>query len=93
MSEELQLTQELIQDIQSTIVKHDANATDDMISVQYMAASIGFLIGQLSMSPAQENEILDQLTAIEKHIITQVRPQPMAPPQQEAFGIWRPGDS
>ena len=93
MSEELKLTQELIQDLQETLLKHDANASDDMVAVQYMAASIGFLIGQLNMSPAQENEILDQLTAIEKHIISQVRPQPMTPPQQDAFGIWRPGDS
>ena len=93
MSEELKLTQELIQDIQAAIGKHDANASDDMISVQYMAASIGFLVGHMNMSPAQENEVLDQLTAIEKHIIGQIRPQPMAPPQQEAFGIWRPGDS
>ena len=93
MSEELKLSQELIEDIKATIVKHDANASDDILTVQYMAASIGFLVGQQNFSPPQEDEVLEQLTAIEKHIISQLRPQPMAPPQQEAFGIWRPGDS
>lgn len=93
MSEELKLTQDLIQDIKDSISKHDPSAADSMVSVQYMAASIGFLIGELNMTEEQENEILQQLTAIEKHIISQVRPQPMAPPQQDAFGIWRPGDS
>lgn len=90
--QELQLSQQLIEDIQAAITKHDANANDDMVAVQYMAASIGFLVGHQNMQPAQQEGVMEQLNAIIGHIIQQVRPQPVQPPQQEAFGIWRPGE-
>jgi len=90
--QQLQLSQQLIEDIQAAITKHDANANDDMVAVQYMAASIGFLLGHQDMQPAQYKGVMEQLNAIIEHIIQQVRPQPAQPPQQEAFGIWRPGE-
>lgn len=90
--QELQLSQQLIEDIQAAITKQDTNASDALVSVQYLAATIGFLLGRENLQPAQQQEIIGQLNAIMEHIIRQVRPQPVQPPQQEAFGIWRPSD-
>lgn len=90
--QQLQLSQQLVEDIQTAITKHDTNANDDIVVVQYLAACIGFLVGHQNMQPAQQKGVMEQLNAITEHIIQQVGAQPVQPPQQEAFGIWRPGE-
>jgi len=92
---ELQLSAKLVQDIQDVISKHDERATDPGVSSQYLAATIGFLLGQQAIPEQQKTEIIDNLSAFIKHVADDVAKQsqqqaPPPPPPQEAFGIWKP---
>lgn len=94
---ELQLSAQLVADLQQVIQTHDASATDPGVSAQYLCAVVGFLLGQQDMPAAQKADVLDQLGAFMKHVADDVDQQrqqqpapPAAPPAQEAFGIWKP---
>lgn len=93
---ELQLSATLVQQIQDVITKHDESASDPGVTSQYLAAIIGFLLGQQSISEQQKTDIIDNLSAFMKHVADDVAKQsqqqapPPPPPPQEAFGIWKP---
>jgi len=92
---ELQLSAKLVQEIQDVITKHDESATDPGVTSQYLAAIIGFLLGQQAIPEQQKTDIIDNLSAFIKHVADDVAKQsqqqaPPPPPPQEAFGIWKP---
>ena len=92
---ELQLSATLVQQIQDVITKHDESASDPGVTSQYLAAIIGFLLGQQAIPEQQKTEIIDNLGAFMKHVADDVAKQsqqqaPPPPPPQEAFGIWKP---
>lgn len=94
---ELQLSAKLVSDLQAVITEHDASATDPGVASQYLAAVVGFMLGQQEMPAKQKSEIIENLGAFIKHVADDVEnqsrqatPQPSAPPPQEAFGIWKP---
>jgi len=94
---ELQLSAQLVSDLQDVISKHDENATDPGVTSQYLAAVIGFLLGQQEMPDEQKSEIIENLGAFMQHVADDVGKQskaakaaPPPPPPQEAFGIWKP---
>lgn len=93
---ELQLSAKLVREIQDVLTQHDESASDPGVISQYLAAVIGFLLGQQEMPEQQKNEIIDNLGAFIKHVADDVAKQsksqqaPPPPPPQEAFGIWKP---
>lgn len=97
---QLQLSTRLISDVCDVLEQNDNQATDPGIASQYLAAIVGFLLGQQDMPTEQKQEILDELSAFAMHVTRDVEQQreqaaaqPAAPPSQEAFGIWKPGMS
>ncbi|TVQ73865.1 MAG: hypothetical protein EA372_04325 [Chromatiaceae bacterium] len=96
MSESLQLSGELVQKLQDILVEHDERCHDPLVTVQYMSAISGYLLGCQPIPAAKRQEFLEQLAAFMRHVHDDVeRQQQAAPaqqPPQEAFGIWRPGD-
>ncbi|ANB02300.1 hypothetical protein [Ectothiorhodospira sp. BSL-9] len=99
MSESLQLSGELVQKLQDILVEHDERCHDPLVTVQYMSAISGYLLGCQPIPAAKRQEFLEQLAAFMRHVHDDVerqqREQQAAPaqqPPQEAFGIWRPGD-
>ncbi len=93
---ELQLSAKLVQDIQAVLTQHDQSASDPGVTSQYLAATIGFLLGQQEIPAQQKSEIIDNLGAFIQHVADDVAKQsaqakpPPPPPPQEAFGIWKP---
>ncbi len=89
---EIQLSKQLVDEVKTAIAGHDAQAAEDIIALQYLAAISGFILGNTPYQPAQKQELLEQLNAFSKHVLDDMERQ-RPPPQQEAFGIWKPGDS
>jgi xanthosine utilization system XapX-like protein len=93
---ELQLSAILVGEIQSVLKAHDPASEDPGVTSQYLCAVVGFLLGQQDMPSDQKTDVLEQLSAFMKHVAEDVdgqrqsAAQPAAPPQQEAFGIWKP---
>lgn len=94
---ELQLSAQLVGELQQVVQTHDASASDPGVAAQYLCAVVGFLLGQQDMPRPQKDEVLEQLGAFMKHVADDVdrqkHQQPPPPPahvQQEAFGIWKP---
>lgn len=93
---ELQLSAKLVGDIQNMLQEHDPAAADPGVTSQYLCAVVGFLLGQQEMPQAEKEEVMNQLGAFMKHVAEDVGSQkqqaaaPPSPPQQEAFGIWKP---
>ncbi len=93
---ELQLSAKLVGDIQNLLQSHDPAAADPGVTSQYLCAVVGYLLGQQDMPANEKGDVLDQLAAFMKHVADDVDSQkqqaaaPPSPPQQEAFGIWKP---
>lgn len=90
---ELQLSEQLIETVQDALSRHDERANDPGITLQYLAAITGFMLANQNLPHNEKHEFLDQLYAFSQHVLDdigqeQVTNQP--PPQQEAFGIWKP---
>ena len=93
---QLQLSAQLVTEIQQLLQQHDEAASDPGVASQYLCALVGFLLGQQDMPAADKDEIRDELHAFTRHVLKDVEGQRQAartPPQQQAFGIWKPGMS
>ena len=91
---QLQLSVALIRQLQQQLQEHDNNAEDPGVAAQYMAAFIGFLLGEQDMPESQKEDILEQLFAFAQHVANDVSQQKRpAPPKQQVFGVWKPGMS
>lgn len=96
---QLKLSTQLVDQLQQTLIQHDEAASDPGVSSQYLAAVVGFLLGQQDMPKDRKNDILQELSAFMQHVADDVDQQrqqaapPPPPPQQEAFGIWKPPGS
>lgn len=90
---QMNLSSELINELHAVIVKHDAEAKDYNVAVQYLAAVMGLILGHQNMPNEQRLSFLDDLCGFSRHVLNDVvgqqEPEP-EPPQQEAFGIWKP---
>jgi hypothetical protein len=90
---QLELSDELIKELQNVVVKYDERASDMGIAVQYYAAVIGYVLGQQNFPVEEKKEFLNQLFGFSMHVLEDVVKPQQAPPQsQEAFGVWKPGD-
>ena len=96
MSDEFQLSHKMVEEVKSVLANHDGRATDDIFATQYLAALVGFIMGNQQMSAAKRREILEDLNSFSAHVMQEIEKQQVqqaVPSPQEAFGIWRPGDS
>ncbi|MDE0250667.1 MAG: hypothetical protein OXK72_06630 [Gammaproteobacteria bacterium] len=92
--DQLKLSKELIENIQRILVDADERAVNPLMAGQYLAAILGFIVGNHNLPSGEKNEIMNELVAFTKYVYEDVirqRENTMRP-QGEAFGIWKPGD-
>ncbi|MDH5518578.1 MAG: hypothetical protein OEY36_12295 [Gammaproteobacteria bacterium] len=84
----IQLSDALIDDLKKAIQLHDNTAADDMVAVQYMAASVGYFISTLADQRFDKKEVLAQLADFSFQVYEQMEQDKK--PKEEAFGVWKP---
>lgn len=100
--QELQLSVEMVRDIQERLKQADPRASDPGIAAQYLAAISGFLLGNISADTEKKKDFLRQLQEFAASVVDDVEAQnelqqaqpgsqPVAGPD-EVSGVWRPGD-
>lgn len=94
MSDELVLSDELIADVRAAMAKHDSRASEGIVGVQYAAAVMGFMLGEMQVPEDKKQELFDYLGSFAVDVMRQVeeRNEPAPEPTEEAFGVWKPGD-
>ena len=95
MSDALQLSGELVKQLQDVLAQNDARCRDPLVATQYLAAVMGYVLGSQPIPEDQKREYLDQLTGFVQHVFNDVVAQQQQPaqPPQETSGIWKPGDA
>lgn len=73
--QELQLSIDMVRDIQSRLKENDERAADSGVAAQYLAAVIGFLLGQIKADTDDKKEFLRQLTDFAAGVIDDVEAQ------------------
>lgn len=91
MSGGIQLSSEMISGIKSVITQHDPAADNDLYFMQYMAAITGYVLAQQDQPGLDKKGLLNDLSQFMGQVVDQVE-QDMKP-AEDAFGIWKPGDS
>ena len=91
MSGGIQLSSEMISDIKSVITKHDSAADNDLYLMQYLTAVTGYVLAHHDQSGLDKKSLLADLAHFMGQVCDQVE-QDMKP-AEDAFGIWKPGDS
>ncbi|MDH5425475.1 MAG: hypothetical protein OEY29_10795 [Gammaproteobacteria bacterium] len=85
----IQLSDALIEDVKKAIKQHDYTAGDDMVAVQYMAASIGYFMSALPDGQFDKKQVLSQLAEFSLQVFDQMEADKK--PKEEAYGVWKPG--
>jgi len=93
MSGGIQLSGELISAVKQVLVQHDAAAENDLMTMQYLSAIIGYVLAHQTNPGLDKRGFLDDMTTFMGQVLDQVEAD-MKPqqPSQEAFGIWKPGE-
>ena len=92
----LQLSGDLVQQLQDVLAQNDPRCRDPLVATQYMGAIMAYVLASQPISEDQKREYLDQLNGFVQHVFNDVVGQqqpPAAPPPQETSGVWRPGDA
>lgn len=100
MSDELQLSKNLIDDVMNVVINVDSRAKDPFVGSQYLSAIIGYIVGSSQLAEQEKQEIAEELSSFMMHVMKDVaqpaqqaaqpmQQAPVAPPGQ-AFGIWKP---
>jgi hypothetical protein len=93
MSDGIQLSGELITEVKEVLVKHDAQAENDLMTMQYLSAIIGYVLAHQTNPGMDKRGFLNDLATFMGQVVNQVeadlKPQQ---PSQQAFGIWTPGE-
>ena len=93
MSAGIQLSSELIEGVKQVLVKHDAAADNDLMTMQYLSAIIGYVLAHQTSPGLDKRGFLGDLTTFIGQVLDQVEADIRPPqPPQDAFGIWRPGE-
>ena len=90
---ELSLSTEIVNSVIEVLQKHDATASDQIVSSQYLAAIIGFIVAKENFTDEQRNEVINELSSFIRYVSDDLRgSSDKSPPQpsQDAFGIWKP---
>lgn len=90
--EQLRLSTQLVEELKGVLCAADERARNNVVTAQYLAAIIGYLVGQQQgLSTDDKQQLHEELSAFIKHVMDDVA-QTTAQ-RQQAFGIWRPGES
>ena len=89
MSNEITLSDELIDNLYGVICQHDEGAKQNMIvALQYLSAVSGYMLGDYPGPEADRDELIDQLAAFAKSVAddraSQQQNQPQSQQQQPA---------
>lgn len=91
---ELNLSHQLIEDVQAVFTANDPDASDSVTYAQYLAAILGYIVSDITAPEDKLRGLLGQLNDFSAHVFDEEmkkkQPQAFTPPGQEAFGIWRP---
>lgn len=105
--QDLQLSVHLVRDLQERLKQDDERASDPGVASQYLAAVIGFLIGQISADTEKKKDFLRQLQEFAAGVVDDVEAQQElqgAQPgagagggqggdgSEQVSGVWHPGD-
>lgn len=101
----IQLSDALLDDLQRVVARYEPEAEQDAgITVQYLAAVMGYLVADLPAAPDQRREFLDHLHGLANHVLEDreksaaqaASAAPAGPaghiepsPDDPAMGIWR----
>ena len=90
----IQLSNELVADVRAVMEKHDPSTSDDLMFLQYLAAVSGFLLAHQEQPGLDKVDFMKELAAFTAQVVEQVS-EDMAPkkPAEDAFGVWKPGQS
>jgi hypothetical protein len=95
--DQIKLSDRLIDDLQAVLIAEDEHAKDPYVTMQYLAAIMGYLVGKQGINTERKQDVLTDLSAFAKHVMGDIDQTIQKRTQQagasEAFGIWRPGDS
>ncbi len=104
--QELQLSVDMVRDIQERLKQDDERAADSGVAAQYLAAVMGFMLGQINAETDKKKEFLRQLQEFAAGVVDDVEAQQQmqsaqpggggggaAAGGQETSGIWQPGDN
>ncbi len=93
--EQIKLSENLIKELQNVLVSIDHRAADPYIMVQYLAATMGYMVGRQDIPISRKQEICEELNAFNVHVMEDIDRtiQKQQQASQEAFGIWKPGDN
>lgn len=86
MSNDITLSDQLIDNLYGVICQHDESATQNMIvALQYFAAVSGYMLGDYPGPDAEREELIDQLAAFTKNVSAdRASQQQQQPAPQEA---------
>ena len=106
MSNDITLSDQLIDNLYGVICQHDESAKENMmVALQYFAAVSGYMLGDYPGSDEEREELIDQLGAFTKNVSAdKANNQNQEEAQQEApaaagksvetsdpaVGIWKP---
>ena len=69
MSNDITLSDELIDNLYGVICQHDESAKQNMmVALQYFAAVSGYMLGDYPGSDDEREELIDQLAGFTKHV-------------------------
>ncbi len=93
--DQLKLSKKLIDKLQRVLIEEDERAKNPLLASQYLAAVIGFIVGNHDLPTGEKSEIMNELNAFAKYVYDDMTRQKQVTmrPTGEAFGIWKPGDS
>ena len=91
MSGAIQLSSEMISDIKAVVMKNDPAADNDLYFMQYLSAITGYVLAQQDEPDLDKKSLLGDLSHFMGQVLDQVESD-MKPPE-DAFGVWKPGDS
>ena len=91
---EVNLTAKLVRQIEDIVKQHDEQAQDPGFISQYLAATIGFLLGEVDMPKERKTEVLEQLMQFSQYVCTDVedKKESQIKDSEQTMGVWKPGD-
>jgi hypothetical protein len=88
----IQLSAEMVSDLKAAIVRHDADAENDLLYMQYLTAVTGYVLAHQQEDGFDKREFLGDLCGFMGQVVEQVeRDMAVQAPAPDAFGIWKPG--
>ena len=91
MSGGIQLSDAMVSEMKAVVAKHDAAADNDLYFMQYLSAVTGYVLAKQDQADLDKKGMLGDLTHFMGQVLDQVE-KDMKPPE-DAFGVWKPGQS